>query len=388
MSRGPADKAAIAGVGCTELSKDSGVSTTTLAARAVLSALADAGLTVDDVDGLVTYSTGDSVGPNELAPVLGIRDLAYQQHIWGGGSICQTVVGNALLACASGAATCVVCYRALNSRSELRFGAASRTADAARRDAQYRAPYGLFTPAQEYALAARQHMIRYGTTSDHLGSIAVAQRAFAAVNERAIMRQPITLADYHRSRMIAEPFHLLDCCLETDGACALVVTTPDRAADLPQVPVLISGAAWALGHSSVSNQWPDQTESAATYTAGRLFSMAGIGPDEVDVAELYDCFTYSVLVQLEDFGFCKKGDGGPFVASGATAAGGSLPVNTHGGALSEGYIHGLNHTVEAVEQLRHQSGARQVPGAEVALVTGQPGIITGETCALLLRRAR
>jgi acetyl-CoA acetyltransferase len=384
--RGPGGKAAIAGVGYTPFSRDSGVTTTTLAGRAVMAALADAGLTVGDVDGLVTYSVGDSVGPNELAPVLGIRDLAYQLHMVGGGSICQAAIGNAVLAIASGVATTVVCYRALNSRSGVRVGGALVSSGGPRRDAQYRAPYGLFTPAQEYALAARQHMARYGTTSEQLGSIAVAQRDYAVDNERAMMRKPITLTDYLKARWIAEPLRLLDCCLETDGACALVVTGTDRARDLRQVPVIVAGAAWALGHSSVSAGWPDLTESAAIHTSRRLYAMAGLGPQDLDLAELYDCFTYSVLVQLEDFGLCPKGDGGPFAASGAISRGGACPVNTHGGALSEGYIHGLNHTAEAVLQLRHEAGSRQVPDAEVALVTGQAGIISGETSALILRR--
>jgi acetyl-CoA acetyltransferase len=235
--------------------------------------------------------------------------------------------------------------------------------------------------------AARQHMARYGTTSEQLGAIAVAQRDYAVQNERAMMRTPVTLADYLQARWIAEPFRLLDCCLETDGACAVVVTTVEQARDLRWMPVVVAGIAWALGHSSVSVGWPDLTESAAIHTSRRLYAMAGLGASDLDFAELYDCFTYSVLVQLEDFGLCAKGEGGPFVESGHTARGGAFPVNTHGGALSEGYIHGLNHTTEAVLQLRREAGTRQVPGAEVGLVTGQAGILSGETSALILRRA-
>jgi acetyl-CoA acetyltransferase len=253
-------------------------------------------------------------------------------------------------------------------------------------ETHYQAPYGCFAPPQHFALAARAHMLRYGTRAEHFGAVAVTQRANAVLNERALMRKPITLDDYLASRYVVEPFRLLDCCLETDGAVAVLVTSAERARDLRRTPVLLSAAAWGGGNTLFSGEGSDLTETGARRLAPRLFSMAGLGPNEVDVAMLYDCFTYTVVVQLEDYGFCAKGEGGAFAASGALARDGALPVNTHGGFLSEGYVHGLNHVFEAVSQLRGDAGARQVAGAEVALSTAQPGYVAGCTSALVLRR--
>jgi acetyl-CoA acetyltransferase len=377
------DRAAIAGIGYTEFSKNSGVSTLELGLRAVTAALEDAGLPVSEVDGLATHRVGDSAMPATLAASLGIDDLKFFVDLFGGGSASHSIVGQAALAVASGVANTIVCYRALNARSEFRMGGSGRPApDQA--EFQYQVPYGYLAPPQQFAMAARAHMLQYGTTHEQLGQIAVQQRANAVDNERALMRKPITLDDYLASRWVVEPFRLFDCCLETDGAVALVVTTPERARDLRRPPVWISAAAWGTGQTLYAD--PIATQTAAARMAPRLFEMAGVGPADIDVAELYDCFTYSVVVQLEDYGFCAKGDGGPFAASGALASGGALPVNTHGGFLSEGYVHGLNHVCEAVSQLRGEAGSRQVEGAEVALSTSQPGYISGNTSALILRK--
>jgi acetyl-CoA acetyltransferase len=377
------DRAAIAGIGYTEFSKNSGVSTLELGLRAVTAALEDAGLPVSEVDGLATHRVGDSAMPATLAASLGIDDLKFFVDLFGGGSASHSIVGQAALAVASGVANTIVCYRALNARSEFRMGGSGRPApDQA--EFQYQVPYGYLAPPQQFAMAARAHMLQYGTTHEQLGQIAVQQRANAVDNERALMRKPITLDDYLASRWVVEPFRLFDCCLETDGAVALVVTTPERARDLRRPPVWISAAAWGTGQTLYAD--PIATQTAAARMAPRLFEMAGVGPADIDVAELYDCFTYSVVVQLEDYGFCAKGDGGPFAASGALARGGALPVNTHGGFLSEGYVHGLNHVCEAVSQLRGEAGSRQVEGAEVALSTSQPGYISGNTSALILRK--
>ena len=378
------DRAAIAGIGYTEFSKNSGVSTLELGLRAVTAALEDAGLPVSEVDGLATHRVGDSAMPATLAASLGIDDLKFFVDLFGGGSASHSIVGQAALAVASGVANTIVCYRALNARSEFRMGGSGRPApDQA--EFQYQVPYGYLAPPQQFAMAARAHMLQYGTTHEQLGQIAVQQRANAVDNERALMRKPITLDDYLASRWVVEPFRLFDCCLETDGAVALVVTTPERARDLRKPPVWISAAAWGTGQTLYAD--PIATQTAAARMAPRLFEMAGVGPADIDVAELYDCFTYSVVVQLEDYGFCAKGDGGPFAASGALARGGALPVNTHGGFLSEGYVHGLNHVCEAVSQLRGEAGSRQVEGAEVALSTSQPGYISGNTSALILRKS-
>ncbi len=380
------DRVAIAGIGMTELSKDSGVSTLTLGCRAILAAVADAGLRPEQIDGIATHRVGDSVLPGVLAQALGLRDLRWYVDQFGGGSTSCSIVGQAALAVHAGLADAVVCYRAINARSEFRMGGIGRPlVDAV--ETQYQAPYGYFAPPQQFAMAAREHMLRYGTTHEQLGAVAVAQRAHAADNERALQRAPITMDDYLASRWVVEPFRLLDCCLETDGAVAVVLTSAERARDLRQRPVLIRGAAWGSGFTLYSNQQPDLTVTPAAAMARRLWSLAGLGPSDVDVAELYDCFTYTVVVQLEDYGFCEKGEGGDFVASGATRLGGRLPVNTHGGFLSEGYVHGLNHVYEAVSQLRGDAGARQVAGAEVALCTAQPGYVSGNTGALVLRRA-
>lgn len=369
------DGTAIAGVGYTAFSKDSGVSTLTLACRAILAALADAGLSPDEVDGLATHRVGDSVAPSVAGPALGLPAPAWYLDQFGGGSVSHAVIGQAALAVAAGLAETVVVYRAINARSEFRMGQAANPGP----EAQYQRPYGLVAPVQHFALHTRAHMLKYGTKPEHLGEIAVRQRAYAAANPRALMREPITLADYLDSRWISEPLRLLDCCLETDGACALVITTAERARALRRPPVLISAAAWGGGDSFL--QPGDPTRSAAALLAPRLYGMAGLGPDEIDVAMLYDCFTFSVLVQLEDYGFCAKGEGGPYVASGE-----GPPVNTHGGFLSEGYVHGVNHVAEAVAQLRGEAGGRQRPGARTALSTAQPGYILPATSALILRR--
>ncbi|MDX6743396.1 thiolase C-terminal domain-containing protein [Actinocorallia sp. A-T 12471] len=376
------DKTALVGVGYTPFSKNSGVSTLTLAMDAILTALDDAGLTLDDVDGLATHRVGDSTPPWVVAPALGLTNVSWYLDQFGGGSVSHSVIGQAAMAVASGVARTVVVYRAINARSEFRMGGTGRGA-APIFDSQYQAPYGYFAPPQQFAMYARAHMNAYGTTHEQLGAIAVRQRAYAVKNARALKRDPITLDDYLASRWIAEPFRLLDCCLETDGACAVVITSAERARDLAQPTVLISGAAWGGGDSFFSGVPTDFTVTEAARMAPRLYAMAGVGPGDIDVAELYDCFTYSVLVQLEDYGFCAKGEGGPYVESGEGPA-----VNTHGGFLSEGYVHGINHVAEAVAQLRGTAGDRQVEGAQVALSTAQPGYVLAGTSALILRGER
>jgi len=381
------DRAALAGVGYAPFSRDSGVSTLSLAVDAITAALDDAGLTVDDVDGLATHRVGDSTPPWVVAPSLGLDDVRWYLDQFGGGSVSHAIVGQAAAACALGLADVIVCYRAINARSEFRMGATGRGSSPTW-GAQYQAPYGYFAPPQQFAMMARAHMTRYGTSTDHFAQVAVQQRANAVLNPRALRREPITADDHAASRWVVEPFRLLDCCLETDAACAVVVTSAERARDLRKPPVAITAAAWGGGHMFVNEGRRDLTVTGAAALAPRLYAMAGLGPGDIDVAELYDCFTYSVIVQLEDYGFCAKGEGGPFVASGATARGGTLPVNTHGGFLSEGYVHGLNHLAEAVQQVRGEAGERQVPGVEVALSTSQPGYVMGSTSALILTGAR
>ena len=381
------DKTAIVGIGYTPFTKNSGVSTLTLAVRAIKNAADDAGLSVKDIDGLATHATNDSVPVSILAGALGLPELNFYLDQNSGGSSSHSIVGAAAMAVASGVAENVVCYRSLNSRSEHRFGrSGSNETRVGGFETQYKSPYGFVAPVSSFALAARAHMLKYGTTSEQLGTVAIVQRENAMMNERAMMRHPITMDDYLQSRYISEPLRLFDCCLETDGACAVIVTSADRATSLRQRPVLISGAVWGGGTTYASRgRFDPTTTTVSEYVARKLFERSGIGPAEVDVAELYDCFTITVLLQIEEYGFCPKGEAGRFVESGATRLGGTIPVNTHGGFLSEGYIHGLNHLTEAVSQLRGTAGERQVKGAETALSSGQPGVIAGYTSAIMLR---
>ena len=372
MSHPLRDKAAIVGVGWTEYSKWSGVSTLTLALRAISAALADAGLNQHDLDGVACHRVFDSVQSVVVAKSLGMTDMRFHLDLFGGGSTSASIVASSAMAVATGMADCVVCWRAVNARSEFRMGGTGRAAPDTV-EFQYQTPYGFATPPQQFAMYARSWMHRYGVTAEDLGRVAIRQRASAVDNPRAMMRTPITMDDYLSARWIVEPFRLFDCCLETDAAVALVITSAERAADLQHRPALISGAVWGSGHTLVSNGRGDLTVSAAAKTAPRLWAMAGLGPQDVEVACLYDAFTPLVLQQLEDYGFCPKGEAAAFYAET------ELPINTHGGHLSEGYVHGLNHAAHAVQQIR--------AGAAVALTTGQPGYVAGNTSAVLLRGA-
>jgi acetyl-CoA acetyltransferase len=378
------DSAAIVGVGRTAFSRASGRTTTGLAVEAILAALADAGLTPSDVDGIATHALGDSCAPQTVARALGIGSVQWSLEEYGGGSKSHIAVGAAAAAVHIGLADCIVVFRALNGRSGLRMGG-STGAPMPTPETSYERPYGLVAPVQHYALMARAHMSAYGTTQKQLGAVAVNQRENAVLNERAVMRTPISIEDYLASPWISEPFKLLDCCLETDAACAVVVVNAARAKDLRRPPVYISAARSGLGWNMVSGRPVELGTTPAAQIAPLLFADADMAPTDVDVAELYDCFSYTVIAQLEDYGFCEKGEGGPFVEAGEIALHGRIPVNTHGGFLSEGYVHGMNHVCEAVDQLRGDAGNRQVENCRVALSTGQPGYVTGVASALLMR---
>ena len=228
-------------------------------------------------------------------------------------------------------------------------------------------------------------MLKYGTQSEDLGRIAVLSRSNAIDNDRAMMRKPMTLNDYLASRWIVEPFRMFDCCLETDGAVAIVLTRADRAKDLPHRPVLVQGAAWGGGVTLVNDGQEDLTDSPARPIADRLYAASGLGPSEIEFAELYDCFTYNVLSQIEGYGFSEPGGVPDMLRDGRfDRTGGTLPINTHGGLLSEGYLHGLNHVYEAVQQIRGEAAQRQVLSHDVALVTGQLGYVSGYSSAAVL----
>jgi acetyl-CoA acetyltransferase len=378
------DRCAIVGIGETDYSRRSGRSDLTLATQAALAAIDDAGLTSADIDGIVRCDM-DTVRPNDLAHALGLRDLTYWSEVGPGGVAPSAMVGQAVGAILSGQARAVLVFRELNGRSGRRYGLAAAAADAGNRRVggfgtydELFAPYGMLTPGQIFAVMARRHMIEFGTTSEQLAHIALACRARANANPRAQMHdRPLTMDDYLAARTIADPLRLYDFCLETDGACAVVVTSAERARDGRQSPALIR----AVAQGSVPDPQPgiqfpvlmreSITELPARSVAATLYRRAGLGPADVDVAQVYDCFTITVLLQLEDWGFCKKGEGGPFVAAGGIDLGGQIPINTGGGHLSEGYIHGMNHVVEGVRQIRGTSTS-QVPGAEVCLVTSTP----------------
>jgi acetyl-CoA acetyltransferase len=385
------DRCAVAGIGSTEFSRDSGRSDLSLATEAALAAIADAGLRPQDIDGIVRCDS-DLVWPNDLVTSLGMERLEYIGQAGPGGVAPCAMVGQAVAAILAGMATHVLVFRSLNGRSGRRYGLSPLSAARAGGNNSYDeffAPFGLLTPGQIFALMARKHMIEYGTSEKDLGAIALTCRARANANPRAQMHErALTMDDYLAARMIASPLRLYDFCLETDGACAVVVTSTERARDLAQPPVLISAVAQGSPPAPQPGiQFPvlmrdDLTTLPARQAAETLYRRAGVGPDEVDVAQLYDCFTITVLLQLEDYGFCAKGEGGAYASSGEIDLGGRTPINTGGGHLSEGYIHGMNHIVEGVRQMRGTSTG-QVEGAETCLVTSTP-LPPGS--ALILRR--
>lgn len=370
------DRTAIVGIGATELYRQSGRTVMSLALEACQKAIADAGLTTKDVDGILTYQLADSVSPREVGIRLGLGDIRYCVDWTAGGNAASAIVAMAAMAIVNGLANTIVLFRAMNGRSGVRMGGTGQApSQYVGGGAQFTAPYGLFGPPSMYALMARAHMAKFGTTSRQLGAIAVTLRKHAALNPRAMMRTPITLEDHQSSRMIVDPFRLLDCCLETDGAMACVVTSSARATDLRHRPVYVVAATGGMPEP------PELWESYGKEAAPRLYKAAGITVKDIDFACIYDAFTWVLLCQLEDFGFCPKGEGGPFVEEGHIGLGGDIPINPHGGLLCEGYVHGLNHAIEAVTQLRGEAGARQVKGAEIGLTTGVMG-----SSALILRR--
>jgi acetyl-CoA acetyltransferase len=389
---GHRDRCAIVGIGATDFSRASGRSDLTLATQAALAAIADAGLVPADVDGIVRCAQ-DTVYAHDLADAIGVPDLAFWSEVGPGGVAPAAMVGQAVAAILSGQASTVLVFRELNGRSGRRYGLADAAPDRVGGAGSYDEffhPHGLLTAGQVFALITRRHMAEYGTTAEHLGHIAVTCREYANANPAAQMHgRPLTLDDHRTARPIADPLRLYDFCLETDGACAVVVTSRERAADLRHPPALIRAVAQASGPAPQPGMMfpvlmrQNITELPARHVAETLYRRAGLGPADIDVAQLYDCFTVTVLLELEDWGFCKKGDGGPFAASGALGLGGELPVNTAGGHLSEGYVHGMNHVLEGVRQIRGTSTS-QVPGAQTCLVASTP-LPPGS--ALILRAA-
>ncbi|MCX5532436.1 lipid-transfer protein [Streptomyces sp. NBC_00006] len=368
-------KAAIVGIGATEFSKDSGRSELKLAVEAVHTALDDAGLSPSDVDGLVTF-TMDTNPEITVAQAAGMGELSFFSRVhYGGGAACGTVQ-QAALAVASGVADVVVCYRAFNERSGRRFGSGVQHREPSAEGAAlgWNLPFGLLTPASWVAMAAQRYLHTYGLTPEAFGHVAVTDRKYAATNPAAYFyEKPITLADHAESRWIVDPLRLLDCCQETDGGQAIVVTSVERARDLPNPPAVIRAAAQGAGRAQeqMTSFYRDGLTGLPemSVVARQLWRTAGLGPDGIDVGILYDHFTPFVLMQLEEFGFCAPGEAAGFVAEER------LPLNTHGGQLGEAYLHGMNGIAEGVRQVRG-TAVNQISGAATALVTAGTGVPT------------
>jgi acetyl-CoA acetyltransferase len=377
------EKGAVTGVGETAYTRESGRSVLSLQLEASLKAIEDAGLRPADIDGVIPYAGG--VVAEDFITNLGIPDLRFSALTPLGGASCVAAVQCAVAAIAAGICNHVLVPVGRNGASQGRIGVRVQQMPQFRVVGEFEMPLGAIAPAQLYAPMARRHMELHGTTSRQLGEIAVSTRANAILNGNAVMTKPLTIEDHQASRMISDPFRLFDCSLESDGACAIVVSATERARDLRKPPILVMGA--AEGHPdspSAITQRPDMTRLGIAKAAARAFAMAGVTHDDIDVAEIYDCFTYIVLCQLEDLGFCGKGEGGPFVESGAIRLGGRLPVNTHGGLLSQAHMVGMNHVAELVRQLRGEAGKAQVADAELGLVTGYGDM--GDGSVAIMRR--
>jgi acetyl-CoA acetyltransferase len=382
-------KVAIVGVADTEVGVVPHLSATQLYVKAAKLALEDAGITKDQVDGLITCNS--FVEPylyhaEMIAEYMQIFPR-YCLNVATGGGTTLAIMHHAASAIATGICNTVLITMADNMLSGLSRDKAIEVMSTAGH-AQFERPYGPPIPGF-YALLAQAHMHAYGTTSEQFAAVAVACRKHAALNPAAQMRQPITIEDVLNSKMIAHPLHLLDCSLVSDGGAAVVMTAAERAKDFPKQPVYLLGVGEGHSHEHIS-QARSLTTSAAKEAGERAYAMAGLGPQDVDVAELYDCFTPVVIIELEDLGFCAKGEGGRFVEGGRIELGGALPVNTHGGLMSHchpGHPGSLFSVTEAVRQLRGECGPRQVAGAEIALVHGQGGIMSTH-CTMILGKER
>jgi acetyl-CoA acetyltransferase len=382
----------IAGVGETAFFKNSGRSEISLATEAIKKAVDDAGIDIQEVDGFISYRLDTTGWPGFLAMNLGIDDITYWGESNGGGNATCATVAQAVAAINAGLARTIVVYRSMNGRSGRRFGQAWSSeafVGGSEDNEEYAMPFGLLAPVQVYALRAAEYMRRFGLTSEQLGWIAVVTRRRANENPAAMMYdRPMTIDDHQSSRMMSSPLRMFDCCLETDNASAIVVTSAERARDLPSQPALIIGAAMASGRAAHGPVFfaplePNMTDTSADHLAPRLFAQAGVKASDIDVAQIYDSFTIAVLAQLEAYGFCGKGEGGEFVDGGTRIdLGGVIPINTFGGQLSAGYVNGFSGVTEGVRQVRGTSTA-QVRDAKLCLVTG--GMAT-TTSAMILAR--
>ena len=375
------DEAAIVGIGQTEFTKNSGRSELQLTAEAIKAALDDCGLKPSDVDGMTTF-TLDTTDEIEAARAVGIGDLTFFNRIPHGGGAAIGVVQHAAMAVATGIADVVVCYRGLNGRSGQRYsaGVAEGVATSDLIHWSWYMPYGLMTPASWVAMFTQRYMYEYGAEAGDLAEVALATREHAVTNPAAFFHQrPLTVDDYFEARWIAEPLRLYDCCQETDGACAAIVTSVERAKDLKQTPAVICGAAQAAGadQESMTSFYRPSISSLPEMdlVAKQVYAQSGLGPNDLDAAVIYDAFTSIVLWQIESFGFCGRGEAKDFIKGGTLRRNGRLPTNTHGGQLSEAYIHGMNGVNEGVRLIRGTS-VNQPKKNDHVLVTAGVGVPT------------
>jgi len=376
------NEAAIAGIGTTAFSKASGVSELSLACEAISNCLDDAGLDPAEVDGLVTY-TLDSNDEVEVARAVGMGDLTMFAQINYGGGAAVGLIQQAVMAVATGAAKNVVAWRAMNGRSGQRMGqgVSGNIISSDLIHWSWYMPYGMLTPVSWVAMIANGYMHEYGVTSEHLAEVAISQRNFAQNNPAAEgYGKPLSIEQYMDAKLISEPLRLYDCCQETDGGCALLITSTERARDLQQTPAVIRGVTQAStrGQEQMTSYYRDDLRSLPEmeWAAKRVYEMAGLQPGDIDAACLYDAFTPEVIMQLESFGFCGRGEAGDFVADGNLRIDGRLPNNTHGGLLSEAYIHGVNNIAEGARLIRGSS-CNQPDGVEHVLVSSGVGVPTG-----------
>jgi len=399
------DKYCIVGVGETEYSRSSGRSTRAMAVEPVKKAMEDAGLRARDVDGMMSYQQNDSTFSPVVAGDLGVR-LNFFMDVVGGGSSTEALIGLAMGAIEVGMCQTVVLFRSMNGYTEVRIGGTGARAAAPVRGQELATrPYGMTSAGQNFASTFMRYMYEYGVTSEQVAHVKVAHSKHASQNPKALYKERVTVEDVLGSRWIVKPLHLLDCCVETDNATALIVTSAERARDLRQRPVYILGVAGRVSKPRTDFHFARGPISrvAGYYARDLVFGMAGIGPEGVDVTGSYDAFTFTTLLQLEEYGFCKKGEGGAYVSSGIIELGGKRPNNTSGGHLCEAYTHGMNLVIENVRQLRGTvddscpRGAegvhtydyapgrcRQVKAAEIAMNLGWATPATGS--ALILRR--
>ncbi|RAQ97826.1 thiolase family protein [Thermogemmatispora tikiterensis] len=378
-------KCAIVGLGMTAMGKIYGRSASDFAVEAVELALQDAGLTKADVDGLLINANLSREMHHGLQTALGLENLRLLNVMNAYGATAGTMIQYAAMAIIHGLANVVVLVFADAPLKPTRGAGAAYGADllSLRGMEGLQAAYGIFGPIPGYALAARRHMHLFGTTSEQLGAIAIAQRRWAQMNPAAQMRTPLTMEDYLASRYVVEPLRLYDCCLVSNGGIAVVITSAERARQLRQPPVYILGLGQAAPGGDERADREPGIYTGARQSGETALHMAGIELNDIDICEIYDCYTYTVLVTLEDYGFCAKGEGGAFVADGKLGPGGSLPTNTGGGQLSAYYMWGFTPLSEAIIQARGQAGERQVPKHDLILVSGNGGILQYHSTTIL-----